>query len=70
MEALDLRVSFDEKATLERNVNYLVRSLDVSVTLCECLGVLYYGHCVCLFQELFYLVVVEGVMGEECIRLN
>ncbi len=31
MEALDLRVPFDEKATLERNINYLVRSLDVSI---------------------------------------
>ena len=29
MEALDLRVPFDEKATLETNVNYLVRSLEV-----------------------------------------
>ena len=28
-EALDLRVPFDEKATLEANVNYLVRSLEV-----------------------------------------
>ncbi len=31
MEALDLRVLFDEKATLERQINYLVRSLDVSI---------------------------------------
>ena len=29
LEALDLRVPFDEKATLEINVNYLVRSLEV-----------------------------------------
>ena len=31
-EALDLTLPFDERATLERNVNYLVRSLDVSTT--------------------------------------
>jgi len=29
MEALDLRVPFDEKAVLEVNTNYLVRSLEV-----------------------------------------
>ena len=28
-EALDLTLSFDEKATIERNLNYLIRSLDV-----------------------------------------
>lgn len=31
-EALDLTLPFDERATLERNLNYLVRSLDVSAT--------------------------------------
>lgn len=29
LEALNLRVPFDEKAALEKNVNYLVRSLEV-----------------------------------------
>ena len=29
-EALDLTLPFDEKLTLQRNLNYLTRSLDVS----------------------------------------
>ena len=29
LEALNLRVPFDEKSVLEKNINYLVRSLEV-----------------------------------------
>ena len=43
-EALQLSLPFDEKATLMINLNYLVRSLEVSVWLCLCMCM-----CVCVY---------------------
>ena len=53
-EALQLSLSFNEKATLMINLNYLVRSLEVCVCVCMCVTVSV-CLCVCVCVCVLYL---------------
>ena len=61
-EALQLSLPFDEKATLMINLNYLVRSLEVSVpvVVCVCVSVcIYVRHCVGVCMNVLSFSVCE-----------
>ena len=63
-EAFELTLPFDEKSTLEVNLNYLVRSLEVHLDIFYCMIFIY-----CIFFLLFFWHnIARGNPGDECFR--